>query len=139
MIWADGISGGQKHGSRSQGALLQIPTCSQPSPSQQQEFRAAYAEVVETIPTLGEPVETLAPLILGDQGEKARQHHLWACVLKLLAEHHGFWLTTATAPPPDCVQIHCGGLGGGALGGPDAPTFDPVSYTHLTLPTKLEV
>ena len=26
--------------------------------------------------------------------------------------------------PPDCVQIHCGGLGGGALGGSDAPTFD---------------
>ena len=26
--------------------------------------------------------------------------------------------------PPECVQIHCGGLGGGALGGSDAPTFD---------------
>ena len=31
--------------------------------SQQQEFRAAHAEVVETIPTLGVPVETLAPLV----------------------------------------------------------------------------
>ena len=32
-----------------------------------------------------------------------------------MADHHEFWLTTATAPPPDCVQIHCGGLGGGAF------------------------
>ena len=91
---------------------------------QQQEFRAAYTDAVESIPTLAEPVETLAPLILEDRVKKASQHHLWALVLKHMAEHHGFWLTTATAPPPDCVQIHCGGLGGGALGGSDAPTFD---------------
>ena len=45
-------------------------------------------------------------------------------ILKHMADHHEFWLTTATAPPPDCVQIHCGGLGEGALGGSDAPTFD---------------
>ena len=89
---------------------------------QQQEFRAAYTDAVESIPTLAESVETLAPLILEDRVKKASQHHLWALVLKHMAEHHGFWLTTATAPPPDCVQIHCGGLGGGALGGSDAPT-----------------
>ena len=91
---------------------------------QQQEFRAAYTDAVESIPTLGESVETLAPLILEDRVKKASQHRLWALVLKHMAEHHGFWLTTATAPPPECVQIHCGGLGGGALGGSDAPTFD---------------
>ena len=44
---------------------------------------------------------------------------------------HGFWLTTATAPPPDCVQIHCGGLGGGALGGSAAPTLTPSGASLL--------
>ena len=91
---------------------------------QQQEFRAAYTDAVESIPTLAESVETLAPLILEDRVKNASQNHLWALVLKHMADHHGFWLTTATAPPPNCVQIHCGGLGGGALGGSDAPTFD---------------
>ena len=52
--------------------------------------------------------------------EKTR---LWASVVRLMADHRGFWLTTTVAPPPDCVQIQCGGLGGGTLGGPDAPTF----------------
>ena len=40
-----------------------------------------------------------------------------------MAEHQGFWLTTMIAPPPDCAQIQCGGLGGGTLGGPGVPTF----------------
>ena len=56
---------------------------------QQQEFRAAYTDAVESIPTLAEPVETLAPLILEDRVKKASQHHLWALVLKHMAEHHG--------------------------------------------------
>ena len=104
-------------------AVAQLARCLLPEP-QQQEFRAAYTDAVESIPTLAESVETLAPLILDDRVKNTNQNHLWALVLKHMADHHGFWLTTATAPPPDCVQIHCGGLGGGALGGSDAPTFD---------------
>ena len=65
---------------------------------QQQEFRAAYTDAVESIPTLAESVETLAPLILEDRVKNASQNHLWALVLKHMADHHGFWLTTATAP-----------------------------------------
>ena len=91
---------------------------------QQQEFRAAHTDAVESTPTQAESVETLAPLILEDRVKNASQNHSWALVLKHMADHHGFWFTTATAPPPDCAQIHCGGLGGGALGGSDAPTFD---------------
>ena len=79
---------------------------------QQQEFRVAYTDAIESIPTLAESVETLAPLILEDRVKNANQNHLWALVLKHMADHHGFWLTTATAPPPECVQIHCGGLAG---------------------------
>ena len=48
---------------------------------------------------------------------------LWALVLRHMSAHQGFWLTTTIAPPPDCLQIQCGGLGGGTLGGPDVPTF----------------
>ena len=57
---------------------------------QQQEFRAAYTDAVESIPTLAESVETLVPFILEDRAQKASQHHLWALVLKHMAEHHGF-------------------------------------------------
>ena len=90
---------------------------------QQQEFHVAFREAIASIPTLPEPVETLAPLILNVHGTSIEKTRLWASVFRHMAEHQGFWLTTTIAPPPDCVQIQCGGLGGGTLGGSDVPTF----------------
>ena len=89
----------------------------------QKEFHAAFREAIASIPTLPEPVETLASLILSVQVKSIEKTRLWASVFRHMAEHQGFWLTTPIAPPPDCVQIQCGGLGGGTLGGPDVPTF----------------
>ena len=90
----------------------------------QQELHAAFAETVASVPTLPEPVETLAPLILTGHTNSTNVTRLWASVLQCMADYHEFWLTATTASPPDCVQIHCGGLGGGTLSGMDAPTFD---------------
>ena len=69
------------------------------------------------------PTIQVASLILNGHENSMERTRLWALVLRHMSAHQGFWLTTTIAPPPDCLQIQCGGLGGGTLGGPDVPTF----------------
>ena len=96
----------------------------EPLPEQERKkFRAAHETTLQAIPTLPEPVETLAPLVMDAIYTSGRRSGQWETVLWHMAMHHRFWLTAPYDPPPDCIHIHCGGLGGGTLGGPNIPTF----------------
>ena len=73
------------------------------------------------------PVETTAELILCSMYEVHPWLSHWETMLWHMAQTYGFWLTTPQEPPPETIQINCGGLGGGALSTPTTPT---VNCTH---------
>ena len=96
--------------------------CSQPSPRTPTARVPCGLHGMQSIPTLAESVEpsTINP---GRSRKKCQPEPFMGTSPQAHADHHAFWLTTATVPPL-IVYRFIGGLGGGALGGSDASTFD---------------
>ena len=86
-------------------------------------FQSQHGAAFDRIPTQTEPLESLAPLILGAMYEAHPWTDHWETLLWHMAQHYKFWLLAPLEPPPSNIQINCGGSGGGTLSSPHAPLF----------------
>ena len=75
------------------------------------------------LPHNGAPVETTAQQILCSMHDVHPWSSHWETILWHMAHTYGFWLTAPMESPPTIIQINCGGLGGGNLCSPNAPTI----------------
>ena len=73
------------------------------------------------------PVETIASLVLSSMYEAFPAVPHCDKLFWHMAQSHEFWLTAPVEPPPNIIQINCGGLGGGTLSSPTTPT---INCTH---------
>ena len=90
---------------------------------EQREFHQLHGATFSQLPHNRAPVETTAQQILCSMHEVHPWSSHWETILWHMAHTYGFWLTAPTESPPTIIQINCGGLGGGNLCGPNAPTI----------------
>ena len=91
--------------------------------TEQRDFHSIYGSAFSTIPAVFAPIETVAPTVLQSMYATKAWTPYWETIVWQLAQSCGFWLVAPDPPPPCHIQINCGGLGGGSLPSPTAPTF----------------
>ena len=97
-------------------------------PGEKKLFLAANGTVLDQLENQIMPLERIAAEVFQAMYQRQQAEFSWHTLLWTVAQQNEYWIGGDALPLPPVLQIHCGGLGGGALESDIPPHF------HCTCP-----